>query len=360
MPRSQSKLEAVTADMIEGFADNVLSGAPRGNCASDLELLIDIATFNDPQADAASSYAEKKLMDIYADSIVSPDVRESMISQLVETRNILLEGSRPNSSKFSLPASLLHLTAQHVCGNEKTNLVIDPVPLEDIDSDLAEACGLLDENTKGGEIFDSERYVTTDEVCAAIKGISCGYHREINLSDQVTPEMKREQIRFLFDHVIAHGFVVAPLLSNNHFMLAAVKKKPKSNEFQVHIANSNLLEDKTSADYFKRSLIKQFSDHAGEGRKFRVLLHQVQLQKNVTNSCGPWISLLAKDVRDRYGRKDFQVSKTFKESFAKFGRLSPEQQKNLIMAERSRMIGHTAVLNERRFAFPDIGNSRRG
>jgi hypothetical protein len=354
--RGQPNLLDSTTFMIDSLVNSVLAAGDHVRCADELGALVDIAMFKDENAHMASHHAEQKLLAIYADPNISSEVRHDLIVQLVERKAILSEGCGQNVAEFAMPASLLHLAAQYARNqieDDEAPPVIDPSDLEEIKSILADATCLQDENCEGRDISDPKRFVTTDEMCAASMINPCGYYREINLSEGVSSTEKSDQLRYLLDKAVTHGLVTVPLIVSGHFMLVVVEKNPKSEIFQITIANTNMAPDAPLAKQLNNDFSKNFENHLS-GRKFKMTVHHAAMQEHAIHSCGPLVSLLAKDIGNSYKQKGFRLKKTIAANGVKFSRLNAQQQKDLVMAQRSRMIGDVVFHNiEKRFVFPD-------
>jgi hypothetical protein len=355
--RGQPNLLDSTTFMIDSLVNSVLAAGDHVSCADELGALVDIAMFKDENAHMASHHAEQKLLAIYADPNISSEVRHDLIAQLVERKAILSEGCGQNVEAFAIPASLLHLSAQYArnqIADAEAPSVIDPSDLEEIKSILADATCLQDENCEGRDISDPKRFVTSDEMCTASMKSPCGYYREINLSAGVSRTEKNDQLRYLLDKAAAHGLVTAPLVVADHFMLIVVERKPKSEIFQITIANTNMAPDSPFAKHLNNQLFENFENHLS-GRKFKMTVHHAAMQEHAINSCGPLVSLLAKDIGNSYKQKGFRLKKTMAANRIKFSGLNAQQQKDLVMAQRSRMIGDAVFHknSEKRFVFPD-------
>jgi hypothetical protein len=348
-----------TASLVDSLAKSVSDAADHLSCSNELEALIDIATFKDKDANFASSRAELRLLMIYSHLDISVAVRRDMIEQLVVAQNNMLDENSPNADAFAMPASLLHLTAQYArtqIANGDADVVIAPTRLEDIKATLVEATNLLDENIEGRDIADPARLVSTDEILAAFWTIPCGHSSEINLSEEVCDEQKRAQIQSLMNSVdMKGGVVAAPLFIDGHFMLMTIEKNAGRDKYKYNltIANTNVASIDTSAKSANRAIQKRFLGASIPHRRCRVRIHNAKMQEHAANSCGPLISLLANHIDYAHKEKGFSVKKAIVTKLRNFEKFNAQQQKDIVMAQRSKMIGDTVVYNDRgRFIFP--------
>ena len=387
MPTSQYQPELgnTTEGMIDALADSVVANGVHDDHAdpfkafgNTLEALIDIATFK--LAPEMAYRAEQQLLVLYADPAVSSSVNREMIKQLIKTQDILAGNRGPKTEMFAMPASLLHLIGQSArsgIANQEVDSGIPPSRLEDIESRLIDATGVADERGEGRDILSSARFVTSDEVSANFAKIHRGYEQEINISDEITVEAMTRQVDGLLSVASEKGITVAPLFCNGHFMLVAAEKNNVANECKLTIVNTHVALDEignkavsalskaergdpikcneidnAAVDRYEQALINRLKQSL-TGKSVELKIHSRQLQEHAINSCGPLISLLAENIEANEGR---EVNEIVLKCFSMWRNLNAQQQKDVVMAQRSKMIGD-AVYAKMRSRFVDLSAS---
>jgi hypothetical protein len=386
-PASQyePQLGNTSEGMIDDLADSVAANGvhddhvdPFKAFGNTLEVLIDIATFK--LAPQLAHRAEQKLLILYADPAVSSSVNNEMVKQLIKAQDILAGNNcGPRAEMFAMPASLLHLIGQSArsgMANQGVDSAIPPSRLEDIESRLIDATGVADERDQGRDILDSARFVTSDEVNANFANIHRGYQQEINISDEITVEAMTQQFDGLLSAASEKGVTVAPLFCNGHFMLVTAEKSNAASKCKLTIVNTHVALDEigneaasalSEAERRDPTKCKEIDDASVE-RYARALVARVrsglsdnpvvtvrsrQLQGFAINSCGPLISLVAENIDVNEGR---DVYETVSKCFSQWRKLNEQQQKDVVMAQRSKMIGD-AVEAKMKSRFVDLSAS---
>ncbi|HEY4072478.1 MAG TPA: hypothetical protein VGM52_05175 [Herbaspirillum sp.] len=371
-----------TEGMIDDLADSVAANGVHDDQAdpfkafgNTLEALIDIATFK--LAPEMAYRAEQQLLALYADPAVSSSVNREMIKQLIETQDILAGNRGPKTEMFAMPASLLHLigqSARNGIENQEVDCAIPPSRLEAIESTLIDATGVADERGEGRDILGSARFVTSDEVNANFAKIHRGYEQEINISDEITVEAMTQQFDGLLGVASEKGITVAPLFCNGHFMLVTAEKSNAANKCKLTIVNTHVALDEighkavsalstaerrdpikcneidnASVDRYDRALVARMRN-SFPGKSVDLTIHSQQLQGHAINSCGPLISLLAENID---ANEEREVNQIVLKCFSMWRNLNARQQKDVVMAQRSKMIGDT-VYAKMRSRFVDL------
>jgi hypothetical protein len=370
-----------SASMIDSLAHSVRSGGDGADHAGTLQVLIDIATLKEVnwrkgcEISIASHYAEKKLLDLYRAPGVSSTTRDVMIKQLAESHAIIARRSNENEG-FAMPVALAHLVAQHAyaqIARQETGVALEAGPMEGIKSALIDATGLGDQLIDGTDIADPERPVTVDEMVSGLLDVPCTYVHEIDLSKEVSAKDRTEDMTGLLHKAQNGQMVIAPLLMGDHFMLMAVEKSPKTGRFNVIVANTkegydeigradlealpdasrddiNLTEiQNASLSRFKASVKKEIQDSA-DGKELRIIVRSAHLQGQAINSSGPLVWELARRVSEASKARDFKILRTIDKFYETFNLLPTQNQKDAVMAWRSKMIGDAAEWhNESRF-----------
>lgn len=350
--------------MVNELAENIFTSGSHLDCSQELEALVDIATFKDPNADSASARAEQQLLSLYAHPETLPATRENLIDQLLAREDILARGAGPDVEAFGMPASLLHLAAQHArrqMAKNEPDASMAPARLDAIRSTLKEATGLTDET----DIVDSNREVTTDEMMASFATLPDACSQVVNLSSDVCD--KPAQLQLLLDEVPDDGIAVAPMLVDGHFMLIAAEKAAAKNKYELTIANTLLpisdavkravssgfsLDKEMSTDVFIRvreecaeRFTKELTEKIAPGFAGKIASLEIcsnHLQAHAVNSCGPLVSLLADRVATREDRWE-SVGRQIQNLADEWRALNEEQQINAAIAHRAKMIGKTVV-----------------
>jgi hypothetical protein len=357
----------------------VRSGGNGADHADVLQVLIDIATLKEVnwrrgyETSTASYYAEKQLLDLYRAPGVSSTTRDVIIKQLAEAHAIIARKSKENEG-FAMPVALAHLVAQHAhaqIAGQEADVALEAGLMEGVKSALIDATRLGDELIDGTDIADPARSVTAHELTSSLVVIPGAYVNEINLSEGI--EDGTEQMTGLLNTVKDGKITMAPLMMDDHFMLMMMEKNPKTGGFNVIVANTKVEYDeiakadletlpdasrddmalakiwKASLSRFDAAVEKKIKDSAG-GKELRIIVCSENLQGHVINSSGPLVSELARRIGEADKARDFKILRTIDKFYDTFGLLSPQHQKDAVMAWRSRMIGDAAEwCNESRF-----------
>jgi hypothetical protein len=364
-----------SASMVDDLVENIRKSGDHVDCRKELAALIDIATFKDIQAHSASYRAEQQLLSLYAHPKTSSVTRRDMVKQLLRAENILARGTGRNAAAFGMPASLLHLAAQHARNqmrNDEPDITIAPAHLEEIGATLKDATGLSDET----DIVDINREVTTDEMLASFATLPGACPHVINLSKDVCD--KPAQMQQLLDKVPDEGPAIAPLLVDGHFMLIAAEKTAVNDKYAFTIGNTRLrisgavkrllpsgrrlnsalllrVKNKLK-ERFTGAFVKQTSS-AFKGKIGAMEVCSNHLQAHAINSCGPLVSLMADNLA-LHRNKDIRIAAQIQDLSDNWRAMDGPQQVNAVIAQRARMIGNTVVWRtESRFV--DCGPTHR-